>query len=69
MRISITIPEETDNEIAAYAAREKITKPEAVRRLLNVVKVSNQEHAKGRSLGVVVDEDNHLRAIGKLIGI
>jgi hypothetical protein len=69
MRLTITIPDETDSEIAAFAAREKITKPEAMRRVLNLVKIANQEHARGRSLGVVIDEDNKLTAIGKLIGV
>jgi hypothetical protein len=69
MRLTITIPDETDNEITTFAAREKITKPEAMRRVLNLVKIANEEHAKGRSLGVVVDKDDKLTAIGKIIGV
>ncbi len=69
MRITLTIPEEMDAEIAQFARREGIGKPEAMRRMLNLVKVANREHEKGRSLGIVIDENNKLTAIGKLIGV
>lgn len=69
MRITLTIPDEVDEEIAAFARRERIGKPEAMRRALALLKIANQEHEKGRSLGIVIDENNKLTAIGKLIGV
>jgi hypothetical protein len=69
VRVTLTIPEEMDNQIEEFARRERIGKPEAMRRALNLIKIANQEHEKGRSLGIVIDENNKLTAIGKLIGV
>ncbi len=69
MRITLTIPDEIDSQINEFARRERIGKPEAMRRALNLLKIANEEHSKGRSLGIVLDENNKLTAIGKLIGV
>jgi hypothetical protein len=69
MRITLTIPEDIDREIEAFAERERIGKPEAMRRALNLLKIANQEHRRGRSLGIVLDEHDKLTAIGKLLGV
>jgi hypothetical protein len=68
MRITLTVPDEVDADIAEYAKREGIGKAEAMRRALALIKVANREHAKGRSLGIILDEGNRLTAIGKIIG-
>ena len=69
MRVTLTIPDEMEKEIKAFAAREGIAKTDAVRRALTLLKIANQEHQKGRSLGIVADNGTELTAIGKLVGV
>jgi hypothetical protein len=69
MRVTLTIPDDMDREIEAFAEREKVTKTEAMRRALALLKIANIEHGKGRSLGIVLDQNDKLTAIGKLIGV
>ena len=69
MRVTLTIPDEMDQEIQVFADREKIGKTEAMRRALALLKIANAEHVKGRSLGIVIDQNDKLTAIGKLIGV
>jgi hypothetical protein len=65
----ITIPDELDKELATFADREGITKAEAFRRALNLVKVANNAHGVGRSVGLVKDDGDKLTAIGLITGI
>ena len=69
MRVTLTIPDDMDREIEAFAEREKISKSEALRRALALLKIANAEHSKGRSLGIIIDQNDKLTAIGKLIGV
>ncbi len=69
MRVMVTIPEELDSERGALASRENISKSEAFRRALNLVKIANHAHARGDALGIIREDPNQLVAIGKLVGV
>ena len=66
---TLNVTPEVVEEIDLFAGREGITRTEAMRRILSLVKVSNQEHDRGRSLGVIRDQDGKLDVVAKLIGV
>ena len=51
-----------------FATRNRVSKPEAVRRALAVLALAEQQTPKGRSLGTVEeDRDTHeLHAVGRI---
>lgn len=69
IRITLSIPEDTDKELENFAEREHVTKAEAMRRALALIKVSNQEAKKGRCLGVIDDRGDKPTVVAKLIGV
>ena len=54
-----------------FAARNRVSKPEAVRRALAVLALAERETPKGRALGIVEeDSDTHeLHAVGRIRGL
>jgi hypothetical protein len=68
-KLTLNVSDEVADEIEKFATREGVTKTEAMRRILSLVKVSNEESAKGRSLGVIADNGGKLDVIAKLIGV
>jgi hypothetical protein len=68
-KLTLNVSDEVADEIEKFARREGVTKTEAMRRILSLVKVSNEESKKGRSLGVISDHDGRLDVVAKLIGV
>ncbi|RQZ27475.1 ribbon-helix-helix protein, CopG family [Burkholderia sp. Bp9090] len=68
-KLTLNVSDEVAEEIEKFARREGVTKTEAMRRILSLVKVSNEESKKGRSLGVIRDHDGKMDVIAKLIGV
>lgn len=68
-KLTLNVSDEVADEIEKFARREGVTKTEAMRRILSLVKVSNEESKKGRSLGVIADHDGKLDVVAKLIGV
>ena len=68
-KLTLNVSDEVADEIEKFARREGVTKTEAMRRILSLVKVSNEEARKGRSLGVIWDHDGKLDVVAKLIGV
>lgn len=69
VRVTLSIPAEIDKELEKFAEREHVTKSEAMRRALALIKVSNEQSQQGRELGVIQDKDGKLTVVAKLIGI
>lgn len=69
VRVTLSIPEEVDKELEKFAEREHVTKAEAMRRALALIKVSNEQSKQGRELGVIQDSDGKLSVVAKLIGV
>ncbi|PRY03783.1 ribbon-helix-helix protein, CopG family [Paraburkholderia sp. BL25I1N1] len=68
-KLTLNVSDEVADEIEKFARREGVTKTEAMRRILSLVKVSNEESKKGRSLGVIQDHGGKLDVVAKLIGV
>jgi hypothetical protein len=68
-RISLTISEEANREIQKLAERENITKAEAMRRALSLVKIANQAAKDHQSLALVREEGDNFRVVAKLLGV
>ncbi|MFX1675223.1 ribbon-helix-helix protein, CopG family [Paraburkholderia sp. A2WS-5] len=68
-KLTLNVSDEVADEIEKFARREGVTKTEAMRRILSLVKVSNDEARKGRSLGVIMDHDGKLDVVAKIIGV
>jgi hypothetical protein len=68
-KITLNVTDDVYEEIEAFARREGVTKTEAMRRILSLVKVSNREAKKGHSLGVITDEGGKPEVVAKLIGV
>jgi len=66
-KLTLNVSDDVFNEIKEFAAREKVDEDEAMRRILSIVKVSNEEKKKGHSLGVINDKD--MSVIAKLVGV
>ncbi|KVD26434.1 ribbon-helix-helix protein, CopG family [Burkholderia ubonensis] len=68
-KLTLNVSDEVADEIEKFARREGVTKTEAMRRILSLVKVSNEEAKKGRSLGIIADQGGHLNVVAKLVGV
>ncbi|WP_233850457.1 hypothetical protein [Paraburkholderia sp. HD33-4] len=69
-KLTLNVSDEVVTQIERFAEREGVTKTEAMRRILSLVKVSNEEASKGRSLGVIQDQaDGKMAVVAKLIGV
>ncbi|MGV7245532.1 ribbon-helix-helix protein, CopG family [Caballeronia sp. M23-90] len=68
-KITLNVSDDVYDEIEKFADREGVSKTEAMRRILSLAKVSNEESRKGRSLGVIDDREGQMNVIAKLIGV
>lgn len=70
-RMTLELSDSFDVVLTNFAARNRVSKPEAVRRALAVLALAEREKTKGRSLGIVEeDQDTHeLHAVGRILGL
>lgn len=70
-RMTLELSDSFDVVLTNFAARNRVSKPEAVRRALAVLALAEREKARGRSLGIVEeDRDTHeLHAVGRILGL
>jgi Ribbon-helix-helix protein, copG family len=69
-RLTIDLSNEIYSRLSEIAKKNNITKGEALRRAFALLTIADNEKAKGRSLGIVLENDNHdLVAVGKVVGI
>lgn len=70
-RMTLELSDSFDVVLTNFAARNRVSKPEAVRRALAVLALAEREKTKGRSLGIVEeDRDTHeLHAVGRILGL
>lgn len=69
-RLTVDLSQEIDARLTEIAQKEGISKAEAMRRAFALLSVAEVEKAKGNSLGIVREDDNHeLRALGRVVGI
>lgn len=68
-KLTLNVSDEVSDEIEKFARREGVTKTEAMRRILSLVKVSNDEAKRDRSLGIIQDHGGKLEVVAKLIGV
>ena len=70
-RMSVNLSPEMESLIEETSRREGITKAEVIRKAFALLKISETEKKKGRSIGII-DEDkvNHeMRVVGKIVGL
>ena len=69
-RMTLAMSDRIDDELAAFARTNGVSKAEAIRRAVAVLALARQQRAKGRSLGIVEeDDDRKLRAVGRVVGV
>ena len=70
-RMTVEVSDSFDEVLTNFAARNRVSKAEAVRRALAVLALVERETIKGRSLGIVEeDNDTHeLHAVGLIRGM
>ncbi len=70
-RMTLELSDSFDVVLTNFAARNRVSKPEAVRRALAVLALAEREKTRGRSLGIVEeDRDTHeLHAVGRILGL
>ena len=70
-RLSLTLSDEIDDALNDIAARNGITKAEAIKRAFALLVIADQQKQKkgGFSLGIVRERDDHtLEAVGRVVG-
>ena len=70
-RMTLELSDSFDEVLTSFAMRNRVSKPEAVRRALAVLALVERETTKGRSLGIV-EEDNdtqELHAVALIRGM
>lgn len=70
-RMTLEVSDSFDEVLRKFADRNRVSKAEAVRRALAVLALVEQETIKGRSLGIIEeDNDTHeLHAVGLIRGM
>ncbi|EPT6931467.1 hypothetical protein ACVRUG_000998 [Cronobacter malonaticus] len=68
-RISVTISPEMDELIDRVSRTHRISKASAVRRAFALLQISEEQMEKGRELGIIKEEGDELKAVGKIIGL
>ena len=69
-RMTLAMSDRIDDELAMFARTNGVSKAEAIRRAVAVLALARQQRAKGRSLGIVEeDDDRKLRAVGRVVGV
>ena len=71
-RLSLSVSEEIDDALNDIAARNGITKAEAIKRAFALLVIADQQKQKkgSFSLGIVRERDDHtLEAVGRVVGL
>lgn len=68
-RMSVTLPPDIDDMLERVAKSQGITKSHAMRRAFALLQIAEDEHKKGRELGIIQDNGGKLEAVGKIVGI
>lgn len=68
-RISVTISPEMDELIEKVSRTHNISKANAIRRAFALLQISEEQLAKGRELGIIKEDSDGLKAVGKIIGL
>ena len=69
-RMTLAMSDSVDDELAEFARTNRVSKAEAIRRAVAVLALARQQRAKGRSLGIVQEDENHqLRAVARVVGV
>lgn len=70
-RMTVEMSDEFYVVLTNFATRNRVSRTEAVRRALGVLALVEQEKTKGRSLGIVEEdqETRELHAVGRIRGM
>ena len=69
-RVSVNLSPEMEALINETSKRDGIPKAEVIIKAFALLKISENEKMKGRTLGVISEDDNHeIKVIGKIIGL
>ncbi|HEK0966003.1 TPA: ribbon-helix-helix protein, CopG family [Proteus mirabilis] len=70
-RMSVNLSPEMEKLIDETAKKEGISKADVVRKAFALLQVSETEKKKGRSLGIITEEQNshEMKVVGKIIGL
>ena len=69
-RMSVNLSPDMESLIDETSKKDGITKAELIRKAFALLQISENEKKKGRSLGVITEDQNHdMRVIGKIIGL
>lgn len=70
-RMTLELSDSFDAVLTNFAARNRVSKPEAVRRALAVLALAEREQTRGRSLGIVEEDRDtrELHAVGRILGL
>ena len=70
-KFTVSLSDEINARLTEIAAKEGITKSEAVRRAMALLSVADKEKEKGNSLGIVRENpDSHeLQVLGRVVGL
>jgi predicted transcriptional regulator len=67
---TIDLSDEIDGRLSQIAKANGITKAEAMQRAFALLAVAEETKGMpGQSLGIVKQTDNHLEAIGRIVGL
>jgi len=70
-RMSVNLSPEMEKLIEETSKKEGIPKAEVIRKAFALLKISESEKSKGRSIGII-DEDkvsHEMRVVGKIVGL
>jgi hypothetical protein len=68
--MTLAMSDNVDDELAEFARTNRVSKAEAIRRAVAVLALARQQRAKGRSLGIVQEDENRkLRAVARVVGV
>ncbi|MEY1283334.1 hypothetical protein AB7186_25695 [Escherichia coli] len=70
-RMSMNLSPEMEKLIDETAKKEGISKADVVRKAFALLQVSETEKKKGRSLGIITEEQNshEMKVVSKIIGL
>ena len=69
-RLTVTVPDDVERVIEKISREQGTSKVEVVRRAFALLKLADEEKAKGKSLGIVRETaDNKLEVDTKILGL
>lgn len=61
--------QDVEDELAKFRARVNCSELEAWRRILSLIKVANEAHENGHSLGIIEEKDGQTVVVAKIKGL